>query len=75
MAREVPADAGAGESRHAWEAGGAASAEALTVWVSARLAAHEKGLAELLEVKGERTTENSRLLYKSAVEQLSLAWA
>ena len=35
-------------SIHAWEAGGAASAEALTGWVSARLAAHEAALAALL---------------------------
>ncbi len=60
---------------HAWEAGGAASAEALTDWVSARLAAHEKALADLLEVKGERTLENSLLLFDTAIEQLNLAGA
>ena len=37
---------------HAWDAGGAASAEALAAWVSARLAAHEAALAALLAVKG-----------------------
>ena len=42
----------AGSTLHAWEAGGAASAEALTEWVSARLAAHENALAALLAVKG-----------------------
>jgi thimet oligopeptidase len=71
----VSAGAGAGEFRHAWEAGGAASAEALTAWVSARLAAHEKALAELLAVKGERSPENSLLLYDTAIEQLTLAGA
>ena len=51
------------QSLHVWEAGGAASAEALTAWVSARLAAHENALAALLAVEGERTPENSlRLL-------------
>jgi len=71
----VSAGADAGEFRHAWEAGGAASAEALTAWVSARLAAHEKALAELLAVKGERSPENSLLLYDTAIEQLTLAGA
>jgi thimet oligopeptidase len=60
---------------HAWEAGGAASAEALTAWVSARLQAHEKALKELLAVQGERTPQNSLLLYDEAIEQLSLAGA
>jgi thimet oligopeptidase len=66
-----------GESKtlHAWEAGGAASAEGLTAWVSARLAAHESSLAELLAVKGERTPENSLLLYDKAIEHLTLAGA
>jgi len=75
MASEGPASAGAGESRHAWEGGGAASAESLTTWVSARLAAHEKALAELLEIKGERSPQNSLLLYDTAIEQLNLAGA
>ena len=60
---------------HAWEAGGAASAEALAGWVSARLAAHEAALAALLAVKGPRTPENSLRLYDEAIEQLTLAGA
>lgn len=63
------------EDLHAWEAGGAASAEALTAWVGARLAAHEAALAALLAVEGPRTPENSLRLYDVAVEQLSLAGA
>ncbi|MDE3186358.1 MAG: Zn-dependent oligopeptidase [Acidobacteriota bacterium] len=63
------------EDLHAWEAGGAASAEALTAWVSARIAAHEAALAALLAVEGPRTPENSLRLYDVAVEQLSLAGA
>ena len=59
----------------AWEAGGAASAEALTAWVGVRLAAHENALAALLAVEGERTPENSLLLYDTAIEQLNLAGA
>ncbi len=57
----------------AWEAGGAASVEALTGWVSARLAAHEAALSELLAVEGPRTPENTLRLYDEAIEQLSLA--
>ena len=60
---------------HAWEAGGAASAEALSAWVSARLAAHESALAALLAVEGERTAENALRLYDEAIEQLNLAGA
>jgi thimet oligopeptidase len=60
---------------HAWEAGGADSAEALTVWVGARLKAHEAALAALLAVQGERTPENSLRLYDTAIEQLGLAGA
>ena len=60
---------------HAWEAGGAASAEALSAWVGARLAAHEAALAALLAVAGPRTPENSLRLYDAAIEQLSLAGA
>jgi thimet oligopeptidase len=59
----------------AWEAGGAASAEALSGWVSARLAAHEAALATLLAVEGPRTTENTLRLFDEAIEQLSLAGA
>jgi thimet oligopeptidase len=58
---------------HAWEAGGAQSAEALTAWVGARLAAHDASLAALLAVEGPRTPANSLRLYDTAIEQLSLA--
>jgi thimet oligopeptidase len=60
---------------HAWEAGGAASAEALAAWVSARLSAHEAALAALLAVEGPRTPENSLRLYDAALEHLTLAGA
>jgi thimet oligopeptidase len=60
---------------HAWEAGGADSAEALSAWVGARLTAYEAALAALLAVEGERTAENSLRLYDTAIEQLSLAGA
>jgi thimet oligopeptidase len=60
---------------HVWEAGGAASAEALTAWVSARLAAHENALAALLAVEGARTPENSLRHFDAAIEQLNLAGA
>ena len=75
MATETPARAAQEQNLHAWEAGGAASAESLTAWVTARLEAHEKALADLLAVGGERTPENSLLLYDKALEQLSLAGA
>ena len=52
MSVESPAVAAVTVDLHAWEAGGAASAEALTAWVSARLAAHEAALAALLAVPG-----------------------
>ena len=67
--------AAASQNIHVWEAGGAVSAEALTAWVSARLAAHESTLAALLAVEGRRTPENSLLLYDKAIEELSLAGA
>ena len=60
---------------HVWETGGATSAEALTAWVSERLAAHEAALQALLAVEGERTPENTLRLYDVVVEQLSLAGA
>ena len=63
------------EDLHAWEAGGAASPEALKAWVGARLAAHEAALAALLAVEGPRTAENTLRLYDAAIEQLSLAGA
>jgi thimet oligopeptidase len=61
------------ESNHVWEAGGASSADALTAWVGARLTAHQKALADLLAVTGERTPANSLRLYDAAIEQLNLA--
>ncbi|HVU46267.1 MAG TPA: M3 family metallopeptidase [Terracidiphilus sp.] len=60
---------------HAWDAGGAASAEALAAWVSARLAAHELALKWLLAVEGPRTPQNSLIHYDAAIEQLNLAGA
>jgi thimet oligopeptidase len=69
----VPATAD--ETLHVWEADGAGSAEALTKWVSARLAGHESALAMLLAVRGERTPQNSLALYDAAIEQLNLAGA
>jgi thimet oligopeptidase len=65
----------ANEELHAWEAGGADSAQALSVWVGTRLEAHEAALAALLAVQDARTPENSLRLYDTAVEQLSLAGA
>jgi thimet oligopeptidase len=73
MPTENPASAS--QILHAWEAGGAMSAEALTAWVSARLAAHESALAALLGVEGPRTPQNSLLLFDTAIQQLSLAGA
>ena len=67
--------AAATQDLHVWETGGAASAEALTAWVGARLAAHETALAALLAVEGARTPENSLRHYDAAIEQLSLAGA
>ncbi len=75
MPAESVAAAAVIEDLHAWEAGGAASAEALTAWVGARLAAHEAALAALLAVEGPRTPENSLRLYDAAIEHLSLAGA
>jgi thimet oligopeptidase len=63
---------------HAWEAGdgpAGLTAEALTQWVSQRLAASDAAIAALLAVKGERTPENSLRLYDVAIEQLNLAGA
>jgi len=75
MPTENPAAVAAPEDLHVWESGGAASAEALSSWVGARLAAHEAALAALLAVEGERTPENSLRLYDAAIEQLNLAGA
>jgi len=65
----------ASQDLHAWEAGGADSAEALAAWVGARLKAHEAALAALLAIEGARTPANSLRLYDEAIEQLSLAGA
>ena len=75
MPVENPAAVASSQDLHAWEAGGAASAEALSAWVGARLAAHEAALAALLAVEGERTPENSLRLYDAAIEHLNLAGA
>src|ERR1039457_810861 len=75
MSVESPAVAAVTEDLHAWEAGGAASAEALTAWVSARLAAYEAALAALLAVQEPRTPQNTLRLYDVALEQLNLAGA
>ena len=55
MPAEVAVAAAVTEDLHAWEAGGAQSAEALSAWVGARLAAHEAALAALLAVEEPRT--------------------
>ncbi len=60
---------------HAWESGAAESAEALSAWVGARLAAHEAALQALVAVAGPRTPENTLRLYDVALEQLTLAGA
>jgi thimet oligopeptidase len=60
---------------HAWECGGAQSAEALASWVSARLAAHEAALAALLAIDVPRTAQNTLRLYDAAIEELNLAGA
>jgi thimet oligopeptidase len=73
MQQKESAPVSASQELHAWEAGGAASAEALSVWVSARLAAHEAALAALLAVKEPRTSDNSLRLFDIAIEHLSLA--
>ena len=75
MSGETPASAVVTEGIHVWEAGGADSAEALTAWVAARLAAHETALAALLAVEEPRTPENSLRLYDAAIEHLNLAGA
>jgi thimet oligopeptidase len=60
---------------HAWESGAAESAQALSAWVGARLAAHEAALQALVAVAGRRTPENTLRLYDIALEQLTLAGA
>lgn len=71
----VQAKTTAVDAFHAWIAGGAASAEALSAWVSARLAAHEAALAALLAVEAPRTPENSLRHYDEAIAELNLAGA
>jgi thimet oligopeptidase len=75
MPAENPVQAAPSIVLHAWEAGGAASAEALSAWVGARLQAHQAALDALLAVKGPRSAENTLKLYDQAIEQLSLAAA
>ncbi|MGD0800157.1 MAG: M3 family metallopeptidase [Terracidiphilus sp.] len=75
MPTENPAAVAATENPHAWETGGAASAQALSAWVDARLKAHEAALAALVAVEGARTPKNSLRLYDEAIEHLSLAGA
>jgi thimet oligopeptidase len=75
MPAEIPVPVAASENLHVWEAGGAASAPALSAWVGARLAAHESALAALVAADGRRTPDNSLRLYDLAIEQLSLAGA
>jgi thimet oligopeptidase len=74
MSIETPSAAG-NANLHAWDAGGAASAEALKEWVDKRLAEHEAALGRMLAVKEPRTPENSLRHYDAAIEQLNLAGA
>jgi thimet oligopeptidase len=75
MPAETLAAAAVTPELHVWEEGGAQSAEALSVWVSARLAAHEAALQALVAIQVPRTPDNSLRLYDTAIEQLSLAGA
>jgi thimet oligopeptidase len=75
MSTESPAAVAPTENLHVWEAGGADSAEALSVWVGTHLKAHEAALTALLAVEDERTPANSLRLFDAAIEQLSLAGA
>jgi len=75
MPPENPDVVAASQELHAWEVGGADSAEALSAWVDARLKAHEAAMTALLAVEGKRTAENSLRLYDEAIEQLGLAGA
>ena len=58
---------------HVWEQGGAASAEALTAWVSRRLAVHQTAIDALIAAPGPRTIQNTLPLYDVAIQQLNLA--
>jgi thimet oligopeptidase len=75
MSTETATSAADTHVLHAWEAGGAQSAEALSAWVGARLAAHEADLTALLAVTGSRTPQNSLRFYDKAIEELNLAGA
>jgi len=75
MPARIPAPKALSIDLHAWEAGGASSASALSAWVSARLTAHEAALASLLAIQGPRSPENSLRVYDLAIEQLNLAGA
>jgi len=75
MPPQTQVDATQIDAIHTWEVGGAASAEALSEWVSVRLAAHEAALAALLAVEGPRTTDNTLRHYDEAIEHLNLAGA
>jgi len=75
MSIESPVAVAAPEVVHAWEAGGAVSAEALAAWVSARLAAHQAALEGLLAVREPRTPQNTLGLYDKAIAELNLAGA
>jgi len=75
MATHNSALLAATEELHAWDAGGAESADALAAWVGARLSAHQAALAALLAVEGPRTPENSLRLFDVAIEHLTLAGA
>ncbi len=73
MSAETLAAAAVTPDLHVWAEGGAQSADALSAWVSARLAAHESALQALVAIEGPRTPENSLRLYDAAIEQLTLA--
>ncbi len=74
----VPSPAAFGQLHaplHAWDAGGAESAQSLTAWVDGRLQAHRQALADLLAVSIPRTPQNTLYFYDLAIEHLSLAGA
>jgi len=73
MTIESPAAVATPEVVRAWDAGGSVSAEALTAWVSARLAGHEAALEGLLAVQEARTPQNTLRHYDKAIEELNLA--
>ena len=74
----VPSPAAFGQLHaplHAWDAGGAESAQSLTAWVDGRLQAHRQALADLLAVSIPRTPQNTLYFYDLAIEHLDLAGA